>query len=126
MAPSSVPAISLLHLSKRYGAIQAVRDVSLTVERGEAFGFLGLNGAGKTTTIRILLDLLRPSGGSAQLFGLDCQKDSIRTRSMVGYLPGELGLYPDMTGQDLLDLTAKLSGGAVSGDYRQKLLDRLE
>jgi ABC-2 type transport system ATP-binding protein len=126
MVPSSVPAISLLHLSKRYGAIEAVRDVSLTVERGEAFGFLGLNGAGKTTTIRILLDLLRPSGGSAQLFGLDCQKDSLRTRSMVGYLPGELGLYPDMTGQELLDLTAKLSGGVVSDGYRQKLLDRLE
>jgi ABC-2 type transport system ATP-binding protein len=72
--PSGVPAIELCHLSKRFGALDAVRDVSLTVQRGEVFGFLGLNGAGKTTTIRILLDLLRPSGGSALLFGIDCQK----------------------------------------------------
>src|SRR6266404_6888730 len=111
MAPSSVPAISLLHLSKRYGAIQAVRDVSLTVERGEAFGFLGLNGAGKTTTIRILLDLLRPTGGKAFIFGHDCQTDGLQARSSIGYLPGELGIYSDLTGREVLDLLAGLKIG---------------
>jgi len=66
-----VSAISIRDLSKSYGSIEAVRGISLDVARGEVFGFLGLNGAGKTTTIRILLDLLRPTRGSAQLFGFD-------------------------------------------------------
>lgn len=121
-----VPAISIRNLSKSYGSIEAVRDVSLDVARGEVFGFLGLNGAGKTTTIRVLLDLLRPSRGSAALFGLDCQRESLAARTLVGYLPGELGLYPDMTGEELLGLTARLSGAKVDGGYRSQLLDRLE
>lgn len=121
-----VPAIAISHLSKRYGIVHAVRDVSLAVNQGEVFGFLGLNGAGKTTTIRILLDLLRPSAGTALVFGRDCQRQSRQTRALVGYLPGELGLYPDMTGGELLELTARLSGGTVAADYRAWLLDRLE
>jgi ABC-2 type transport system ATP-binding protein len=121
---SAAAAISLRHLSKNYGALVAVRDVSLEVMPGEVFGFLGLNGAGKTTTIRILLDLLRPSGGSAALFGFDCQRESRKARALVGYLPGELGFYSDMTGQEMLDLMARLSGTAPS--HREQLLDRLE
>lgn len=121
-----VPAISIRDLSKSYGSIEAVRGISLDVARGEVFGFLGLNGAGKTTTIRILLDLLRPTRGSAQLFGFDCQSQSIEARTLVGYLPGELGLYPDMTGDELLSLTAQLSGANVDVDYRTRLIDRLE
>ena len=124
--PDNVPAISIRNLSKSYGSIEAVRDVSFDVNRGEVFGFLGLNGAGKTTTIRILLDLLRPSRGSATLFGFDCQSQSLDARTLVGYLPGELGLYPDMTGDELLTVTARLSGAEVDVDYRLRLLDRLE
>jgi len=123
---SAAAAISLSHLSKNYGALAAVRDVSLDVMPGEVFGFLGLNGAGKTTTIRILLDLLRPSGGSAALFGIDCQRESRRTRALVGYLPGELGLYSDMTGQELLDLMGRLSASTIDILYQHKLIDRLE
>jgi ABC-2 type transport system ATP-binding protein len=89
------------------------------------FGFLGVNGAGKTTTIRMLLNLVRPSGGSASIFGIDCQKDSLKTRALVGYLPGELGLYPDMTGAQMLALTARLSSAPVSTNDRDRLLDRL-
>ena len=122
----NVPAIAIQNLSKSYGAIEAVRGISFDVDRGQVFGFLGLNGAGKTTTIRILLDLLRPSRGSAKLFGFDCQSQSIEARTLVGYLPGELGLYPDMTGDELLALTARLSGAAVDVEYRLRLLDRLE
>jgi ABC-2 type transport system ATP-binding protein len=121
-----VSAISIRDLSKSYGSIEAVRGISLDVARGEVFGFLGLNGAGKTTTIRILLDLLRPTRGSAQLFGFDCQSRSIEARTLVGYLPGELGLYPDMTGDELLSLTARLSGANVDIGYRTRLADRLE
>ncbi len=123
---SSVTAISLRDLSKSFGAVHAVRRISLDVQRGEVFGFLGLNGAGKTTTIRILLDLLRPTGGSASIFGIDCQKESRRTRTLAGYLPGELGLYADMTGEEVLDLMARLSGVPIVAEYRRQLVDRLE
>jgi ABC-2 type transport system ATP-binding protein len=119
-------AISLRDLWKSYGAVQAVRGVSLDIHRGEVFGFLGLNGAGKTTTIRILLDLLRPTRGAAAIFGIDCQKESLRTRTLAGYLPGELGLYPDMTGAEMLALMARLSGVEVDREYQLQIVDRLE
>jgi ABC-2 type transport system ATP-binding protein len=124
--PPGTPAIALHHLAKSYGSVHALRGVTFDVRHGEIFGFLGLNGAGKTTTIRVILDLLRPTSGSASVFGIDCQRDSRRTRALIGYMPGELGLYPDMTGQDLLDLMARLSGGPLDAHYRWQLVDRLE
>src|ERR1022692_2771593 len=96
--------ISLQSLSKSYGQLLAVANLSLEVQEGEIFGFLGLNGSGKTTTIRILLDLLRPTSGHAKIFGLDCQRTGLAVRARVGYLPGEMGLYRDMTGDATLDL----------------------
>lgn len=125
-SPSNGPAIAIRDLAKSYGPIQAVRGLTFDVERGEIFGFLGLNGAGKTTTIRILLDLLRPSRGHAQLLGFDCQGQSTLTRAVVGYMPGELGFYPDMTGLDVLNLMARLSGSTIQVDHRLRLADRLE
>jgi ABC-type multidrug transport system ATPase subunit len=120
------PAVALRDLAKSYGSVHALRGVTLEVQQAQIFGFLGLNGAGKTTTIRILLDLIRPTRGSALLFGIDCQKESRKARALAGYLPGELGLYPDMTGQEVLDLTARLSGTAIDERARFDLLDRLE
>ena len=118
--------IQLEDLTKRYGSIAALRGVTLDVSPGEIFGFLGLNGAGKTTTIRILLDLVRPTTGRASVFGLSCQRDGLRVREQVAYLPGELGFYPDMTGQGTLDLLARLSAHPADGDLRRALLDRFE
>jgi ABC-2 type transport system ATP-binding protein len=103
-----------------------VKDIDLEVSQGEVFGFLGLNGAGKTTTIRILLDLLRPSGGSASVLGMNCQASGLDVRSQVGYLPGELGLYPDMTGQRTLDFLANLCRQKIDPSYREQLRERLE
>src|SRR5438093_6708844 len=120
------PAIAIRDLAKSYGRVHAVRGVTFDVRRGEIFGFLGLNGAGKTTTIRMLLDLLRPSRGQAQLFGLDCQRQSRLARATVGYMPGELGFYSDMTGLEVLDLMARLSGGPRDTTYRLQLADRLD
>src|SRR3954453_18676505 len=101
--PVPAPAIQLEHLGKRYGGgVTALRDLSLEIAPGEVFGFLGLNGAGKTTTIRILLDLVRPTAGNAAVFGHDCQSDCLKTRAAVGYLPGEWGVYSDLTGYELL------------------------
>jgi len=84
-------------LTKRYGPLTALNHLNLNVVQGEVFGFLGLNGAGKTTAIRLLLDLLRPTSGKAFIFGHDCWADGLAARARVGYLPGELGLYPDLT-----------------------------
>ena len=97
----------------------------MEVARGEVFGFLGLNGAGKTTTIRILLDLLRPTSGAASIFGHDCQSEGLEVRSLIGYLPGEMGIYGDMTGRQLLDFLAKLKRRNIDQKYRGELQDRL-
>jgi len=124
---STGAAIAIRGLTKRYGRLTAVRDLDLDVEVGEVFGFLGVNGAGKSTTIRILLDFVRPTAGRASILGHDCQRAGLAARAAVGYLPGELGFYEDMTGDAVLDVTARLSGAdAVRGVYRRELADRLE
>ena len=118
--------ISIRGLTKRYGNVLAVSNLSLEVVPGEILGFLGLNGAGKTTTIRILLDLLRPDSGHAFLLGHDCQTDGLQARLNIGYLPGELGIYSDLTGREVLDLLAGLNGHAIDKPRRRELQDRLE
>ena len=118
-------AIRLQGLSKTYGRLRALHDVSFDVRTGDVFGFLGLNGAGKTTTIRILLDLVRPTSGRAFVFGADCHTQGLTVRARVGYQPGELGFYGDMTGASTLELLADLSGGAIDREWQRSLLDRL-
>ena len=105
---SDRPVIATEMLSKSYGKHRGVVDVSLEVQPGEVFGFLGPNGAGKTTTIRILMDLIRPSGGSARVFGLDARSEGPEIRARTGYLPGELALYDHLTGEDHLRFLANL------------------
>lgn len=124
MAESAPSAIEIQGLSKSYGMIHALRDLSLVVRQGEVFGFLGPNGAGKTTTIRILLDLVRPSAGVARVFGKDCRRQGLEVRRSLGYLPGEPGLYADMTGDEVLDLFARMQGGASDPAVRSSLLER--
>ncbi|HEY2716919.1 MAG TPA: ABC transporter ATP-binding protein [Solirubrobacterales bacterium] len=97
-------------LSKRYGAARGIEDVDLEVLPGEVFGFLGPNGAGKTTTIRTLLDLIHPSAGSARLFGLDSQRDSVAIRARLGNLPGDFGYGRTASGREALRLLARLRG----------------
>jgi ABC-2 type transport system ATP-binding protein len=118
-------AIGLRSLTKRFGALTAVNDLNLQVRQGEIFGFLGLNGAGKTTTIRMLLDLLRPDGGETFILGHNCRRDGLAARSLIGYLPGELGFYGDMTGLQFLNLFSGLSSRKMDRGYREELLQRL-
>jgi ABC-2 type transport system ATP-binding protein len=125
-ATSSTPAIAVRALSKRYGKVTALSELSFEVASGEIFGFLGLNGAGKTTTIRTLLDLVRPDSGNASIFGVDCQKNGKNVRAQIGYLPGEFHLAGDLTGSEVLDLTARLRGVPVRAPYCLELQSRLE
>ena len=100
--------VRLVGLTKDYGRRRALDRVDLSVEQGEVFGYLGPNGAGKTTTIRLLLGLLRPTGGRAEVFGLDAWRDSVRIHARTGYLPGDAGLYDRLTGHDIVDYYAGL------------------
>jgi ABC-2 type transport system ATP-binding protein len=109
-----------------YGQQRGILDVNLSVKRGEVFGFLGPNGAGKTTTLRVLLDIIHPTSGLASIFGLDSQKDGHRIRARVGYLPGEFNPYPNMKGQDFLNLLASLQSNKVEPTYRRMLYERLD
>jgi len=112
-------------LTKYYGKQRGIIDLDLEVQEGEVFGFLGPNGAGKTTTIRTLLDFIRPTGGSATVLGLDSRRFSRELRRRIGYLPGELSLYENMTGADLLHHFSYLRGG-VDWTYAQQLATRLD
>lgn len=97
-------------LTKTYGRNRGIKDVSLSVEEGEVFGFLGPNGAGKTTTVRTLLGFMHPTGGEARILGLDVFKDSVRVRANIGNLPGEFALEDRATGEGLLRFFARLRG----------------
>lgn len=122
---SEQPAIRTEGLTKCFGKFTAVRDLDLEVERGEVFGFLGPNGAGKSTTIRTLLDQIRPTSGRAQVLGMDSHQDSLTIRSAVGYLPGDLALYPKLTGAETLRYFARLRGGVEQG-YVEQLAERFQ
>ena len=102
--------IELDRLTKRYGAARGIEDVTMTVERGEVFGFLGPNGAGKTTTIRTFLDLLHPTGGSARIFGLDSHRDRAAIHARLGNLPGDFAYEPRLRGRELLEYLAQARG----------------
>jgi ABC-2 type transport system ATP-binding protein len=106
-----MPAVIETHgLTKRYGRTRGIDGISMTVERGEVFGFLGPNGAGKTTTIRTLLDLLHPTSGSATLFGLDSHADSLAIRARLGNLPGDFAYDPRLSGHELVAFLARVRG----------------
>lgn len=113
-------AIKTTDLTKFYGRVRGIEGLNLEVAEGEVFGFLGPNGAGKTTTIRLFLDLLRPSRGSVQLLGLDSHRDGQQIKSWLGYLPGEVSFYGDLTGHELLRLRS--TGDPEGHARRQKEL----
>ena len=111
---SSAAVLETRSLSKAYGPVRALVDLDLALARGEVLGFLGPNGAGKTTTIRMLLGLLKPSGGVANILGLDTWHQSVAVRRHVGYLPGDVRLWDSLRGGDVLKRLARLR--AASGE----------
>ena len=119
------PAIATTGLSKHYGSARGLFELDLEIERGEIFGFLGPNGAGKSTTMRLLLDLIRPTSGSARVLGLDSRRDSVEIRRRVGFLPGELALHSRLTGRANLEYLAQLRGG-IDRRVRDSLAERFD
>jgi ABC-2 type transport system ATP-binding protein len=117
------PVIATAGLSKDYGSGRGLFGLDLEVQVGEVFGFLGPNGAGKSTTMRLLLDLIKPTSGSACVLGLDTAAESLEIRRRVGFLPGDLALYPKLTGRVVLDYLAELRGG-VDRRLRDSLVER--
>ena len=112
-------------LTRSFGGRRGIVDVDLSVDRGEVFGFLGPNGAGKSTTIRILMGLYRPTSGTACVFGLDAGRNGVAIRARTGYLPGDLALYPRMTGHELLERFGHLRGLRDTA-YRAELVERFD
>lgn len=116
------PVIVFHGLTKRYGEHRGVEDLSFTVYAGEIFGFIGPNGAGKSTAIRILMGLLRPTSGSASVFGLDCSRQAAEIARDVGYLPSESCYYRELRVRELLQYTADLYGM----DCRDRMIELAE
>jgi len=117
--------IKLQGLQKRFGKFQALRDVNFTVKAGEVVGFIGPNGAGKSTTIRILLGIIKRDGGNAQIFDKDVWKESIEIHKRISYVPGDVTLWGNLTGGEIIDLFLKLHG---KGDKQKRdyLIKRFE
>src|SRR5215204_6015492 len=118
-------AISAAGLRKRFGPTQALDGLDLTVARGEVHGFLGPNGSGKTTTIRILLGLLRADAGTVSLLGGDPWRDAVALHRRLAYVPGEVTLWPNLSGGEVIDLLGRLRGG-LNRRRRNELLERFQ
>ena len=118
-------AIRISGLTKDYGVGRGVFDLDLQVSAGQAFGLLGLDDAGKTTVVRLLMGLIRPSRGSAYVFGIDCFRDAAEVKRRVGYMPGKGPDFGPMRGGEIVAFLAGLRGG-VHGDRVRELAERVE
>ncbi|MFI1460945.1 ABC transporter ATP-binding protein [Nocardia carnea] len=118
-------AVAISGLRKTFGRTTALDGLDLDVRRGEVHGFLGPNGAGKTTTIRVLLGLLRPDGGSVELLGGNPWRDAVALHRRLAYVPGDVELWPNLTGGEAIDVFARLRG-AVNTTRREELIERFD
>ena len=118
-------AITVSHLTKSFGPTKALDDLDLQVETGEVHGFLGPNGAGKSTTIRVLLGLLRPDAGEATLLGGNPWRDAATLHRRLAYVPGDVNLWPSLSGGEVIDLLGRLRGG-LDEKRRKDLLERFD
>ncbi|MCU7729518.1 ABC transporter ATP-binding protein [Actinoplanes sp. KI2] len=123
--PSSELAVEVEGLQKRFGQVAALRGLDLRVPVGQVTGFLGPNGSGKTTTIRVLLGLLRADGGRATVLGGDPWVDAVRLHRSIAYVPGDVTLWPNLTGGEAIDILCRLSG-PLEGDRKKAMLERFD
>jgi len=118
-------AIKTKGLTKRYGSVNALDDLNLEVKKGEILGYLGPNGAGKTTTIRLILGLIKPTNGTAEIFGIDSQADKVQAHKRLAYVPGESIFWPSLTGAETLHLLGKVHG-EIDLRYQKELIKRFK
>ena len=125
MTSATEPVIDATLLVKTFGRTRALDNLDLRVGPGEVHGFLGPNGAGKSTTLRVLLGLIRPTSGTARVFGLDPWRDPVRAHRDVAYVPGDVSLWPNLSGGEVIDLLTGLRGGSDER-LRRELIDEFE
>src|ERR1700756_2584881 len=121
MPNENLAPIEIRGLTKNFGAVRALDGLDLTVREGEVHGFLGPNGAGKSTTIRILLGLVKADSGSARLLGGDPWTDAVELHRQIAYVPGDVTLWPSLTGGETIDLLARMRGG-IDENRRTELI----
>jgi|GEM_PF-1827667 len=128
--PSGSAVIEVNNLVKHFGSVVALGGISFSVHQGEVFGFIGNNGAGKSTTIRTLLGLLKATSGEAKVFGLDAWKDPVKIHRSLAYVPGDVNLWPNLTGGEVIDLFVSLRGGKAQSSQvrkrRNELIEKFE
>ncbi|SDN76867.1 ABC transporter ATP-binding protein [Alkalicoccus daliensis] len=117
--------LQVKNLTKKFGSFKALHDVNFNVKKGEIFGFIGPNGAGKSTTIRVLLGVLKATEGEVKLFEKDAWKDAVEIHKRIAYVPGDVNLWPNLTGGEIIDLFIKLRGGN-SANKREELVKRFD
>jgi ABC-2 type transport system ATP-binding protein len=117
----SVLSLEIVKMSKRFGKFTALDGIDLKVNEGEVFGYIGPNGAGKTTTIRVLLGIIQATEGSAKVFGMDAWKEAVEIHKRIAYVPGDVSLWPNLTGGEVIDLFVSLRG-KLDKTRREKLL----
>ncbi|WP_391119149.1 ATP-binding cassette domain-containing protein [Psychrobacillus sp. L3] len=113
------------NLTKKFGKFTALDHVSLEVNEGEVYGFIGPNGAGKSTTIRLLLGMIKPTEGEATIFGLDAWNDAVNIHKRIAYVPGDVNLWPNLTGGEVIDLFMELRG-AINKNRREEMIGKFK
>ncbi|MBM7096206.1 ABC transporter ATP-binding protein [Bacillus sp. H-16] len=113
-------------VTKQFGRFTALKGVNMEVNEGEVYGFIGPNGAGKSTTIRILLGILQASGGEATIFGKDVWQDAVEIHKRIAYVPGDVNLWPNLTGGEVIDLLLSLRGVKANASRREELIERFK
>lgn len=114
--------LKTINLTKKFGSFTALDGVDLEVQEGEVYGFIGPNGAGKSTTIRILLGILRATKGKAEIFGKDAWRDAVEIHKRLAYVPGDVNLWPNLTGEEVIDLFMKMNG-SKNKEKRNKFIE---
>ena len=117
--------VTIRNLVKKFGAVTALDGIDLDVNQGEVYGYIGPNGAGKTTTIRVLLGILRATSGEARIFGKDVWNDAVEIHKRIAYVPGEVSLWSNLTGGEVIDLLVELRGSG-SRSRRDELIERFD
>ena len=126
MTTADSPVISVRGLVKTFGSLRALDELDLEVMPGDVHGFLGPNGAGKSTTIRSLLGLLRTDAGAAQVFGLDPWRDAVEIHRRLAYVPGDVALWPNLSGGETIDMLVRMRGADPANSRREELLERFD